>query len=101
MKNGFGAVFFAILAVVSLAACNRTNSSDPPSTAAVTPAGCAGEVESYKAIMDNDRQMGHVHVSVYNHAVKEIDQASAVCAARRNADAIRMLNATKFRYGYR
>jgi hypothetical protein len=64
-------------------------------------AGCAGEVDRFRAIMTNDLAMGHVNVSVHGRVENEIDRAQAVCAAGRDAEAIRMIDATKGRYGYR
>jgi hypothetical protein len=93
--------------VAILAACNQTTSPTPASTN-VTPSGfrmpggtgCHGEVDRYRAVMDNDLAMGHVNQSVHARVAREIDQAAAACAAGRDAEAVRMINATKSRYGY-
>jgi hypothetical protein len=50
--------------------------------------------------MSNDLAMGHVNQSVYNRVEREIRQAEAACAAGRDAEAVRMINAAKSRYGY-
>jgi hypothetical protein len=63
--------------------------------------GCEGEVARYRAIMANDLSMGHVNQSVYVRVEKEIDRAQATCAAGRDAEAVRMIDTTKGRYGYR
>ena len=52
------------------------------------------------AIMSNDLAMGHVNQSVYNRVDREIAQAEAACTAGRDAEAVRMVNATKARHGY-
>ena len=91
-----------------LAACNQTAPPPPAASATVTPsgfrmpegAGCQGEVARYKAVMDNDLAMGHVNQSVYGRVSRDIDQAAAACAAGRDAEAQRMIRATKSRYGY-
>jgi hypothetical protein len=41
-----------------------------------------------------------VNQSVYNRVDREIGQAKATCAAGRDAEAVRMVNATKSRHGY-
>jgi hypothetical protein len=101
---------FAGIAAIAVAGCNQT-SAPAPSTAfaAVTPpttqlpagAGCTGEIGRYQAVMENDRQSGNVNGGVYARVVAEIDRASAACAAGHDAEAVRMIAATKSRYGYR
>ncbi|HEX8166442.1 MAG TPA: hypothetical protein VF601_11720 [Beijerinckiaceae bacterium] len=95
-----------------LAACTQT-AGPPPAPATpvlgVTPStfvlpsgsGCSGEVSRYRAVMDNDLATGHVGKSVYARVGAEIDAAAAACAAGRDAEAVRMIAATKARYGYR
>jgi len=51
--------------------------------------------------MTNDLAMGHVSPSVHGRVEKEIEGAEAACAAGRDAEAMRMIDATKSRYGYR
>ena len=63
--------------------------------------GCAGEVAQYRAVMANVLATGHVNKSVHARVSGEIDRAAASCAAGRDAEAVRMLDATKARYGYR
>lgn len=92
-----------ILPLTLLSACNTTGpaASAPPAVAAATAAaGCAGEVSAYRAVMENDRTTGHVAESVYRRVEGEIERAAEACAAGRDAEAVRMLNATKARYGY-
>ena len=94
-------------AFMPLAACNQA--SAPAPSAALAPgmtsapggAGCKVEIDRYRGIMDNDRQMGHVNTSVYNRVAKEIDRAEAVCGGGQDARAVAMIEATKSRYGYR
>ena len=98
----------AVVVALPLAACNQTT---PGTSANVTAApsafrvpdgaGCKGEIARYRAIMDNDLSMGHVNQSVYNKVDREIGQAEAACGAGRDAEATRMVAATKSRYGYR
>ncbi len=107
MKSSAPVLWLTGVLALPLAACNQTTPSAPAS-ATVTPSGfrmpegvgCQGEVARYKAVMDNDLAMGHVNQSVYGRVSREIDQAAAACAAGRDAEAQRMIRATKSRYGY-
>ncbi|AWM86308.1 hypothetical protein [Microvirga sp. 17 mud 1-3] len=110
MKSVIRSAWLAGLAALPLAACNQTAAPVPSAGSVnVTPssfrmpdgAGCKGEIDRYRAVMGNDLAMGHVNQSVYNRVEREMDQASGACAAGRDAEAIRMVNATKARYGYR
>ena len=88
--------------VLALAACNQTATA-PASTgvmASSSGTGCNGEIGRYRAVMSNDLATGHVNQSVYNRVDREITQAEAACAAGRDAEAVRMVNATKARHGY-
>jgi hypothetical protein len=99
-------------ALFVLAACTQTAAPPPaPATSAsgVTPStfalpsgsGCASEVARTRAVMDNDLATGHVGKSVHAKVSGEVDEAAAACAAGRDAEAVRMIAATKARYGYR
>jgi hypothetical protein len=89
---------------LALTACNQTASAPAPAGTGVmtssSSAGCKGEIDRYRAVMSNDLSMGHVNQSVYTRVDREIAQAEAACAAGRDAEAIRMVNATKARHGY-
>jgi hypothetical protein len=97
------------LSALLLAACNQTAApTAPAASTSVTPSafrmpdgtGCTGEVARYRAVMSNDLAMGHVNQSVYNRVDREVGQAEAACSAGRDAEAVRMIHATKSRYGY-
>jgi hypothetical protein len=87
---------------LALTACNQTASAPAPAGAMASSSstGCKGDIDRYRAVMSNDLSMGHVNQSVYTRADREIAQAEAACAAGRDAEAIRMVNATKARHGY-
>ena len=51
--------------------------------------------------MANDLATGHVNKAVHARVSAEIDGAAAACAAGRDAEARRMIHATKLRHGYR
>jgi len=108
--NAIRGLWLTGLVALPLAACNQTASGPapvPPGTS-VTPAslrmpegsGCQGAIVRYRAVMRNDLAMGHVTPSVYNRVDREIGQAEAACAAGRDAEALRMVRATKARHGY-
>lgn len=110
MKNTIRGLCLTGLVALPLAACNQTASSPAPTpaTTSVTPSsfrmpegsGCLGEIARYRAVMNNDLAMGHVNQSVYNQVEREIGQAEATCTSGRDAEAMRMIRATKARHGY-
>ncbi len=96
-----------------LAGCNAPppQVSAPPASSApvgVTPSsfrmpegsGCSGDVARWKAIQDNDLATGHVSKSVYDRIQNDINQASAACAAGRDAESRAMVRASRARNGY-
>jgi hypothetical protein len=104
-------VLAACLAALALSAC--TQSSAPPSAAAgptaslarpATPpaqgGGCAGEIARTRAIVDADIASGNAGKSVGSRFTADLDQAQTACSAGRDADATRMVQAAKSRYGY-
>lgn len=112
MSSRFSFPAFIGLTALALASCNQTAPSQgmsAPPPPGVTPssfrmpdgAGCSGEVARYRAVMDNDVQVGHVNRSVYERVTGDIDRAEAACAAGRDAEATQMIASTKSRYGYR
>jgi len=108
MKTAILAFGLTGLLALPLAACNQTASGPAPAGTSVTPSGfrmpegsgCKGEIDRYRAVMSNDLSMGHVNQSVYSRVDRELGQAEAACAAGRDAEAVRMVNATKSRHGY-
>lgn len=101
-----------ILAGLIVGACTQSGGPPPApatSVAGVTPSsfqlpagsGCSGEIARFRAVMDNDLATGHVSKSVHARVATEIEQASAACAGGRDAEAVRLVEATKARYGYR
>jgi hypothetical protein len=109
MKPSIRLLCLTGLVSLALAACNQTTATSPtPASTSITPSsfsmpagtGCQGEVARYRAVMSNDLAMGHVNQSVYNRVEREIAQAETACTAGRDADAVRMINATKARHGY-
>lgn len=91
-----------LTATLALAACNQTASAPAGTSMAAgsSGTGCKGEIARYRAVISNDLATGHVNQSVYTRVDREITQAEAACAAGRDAEAVRMVNATKARHGY-
>ncbi|EIM28062.1 hypothetical protein [Microvirga lotononidis] len=97
------------LLALPLAACNQTASTPSPTGTSVTSSGfrmpegsgCKGEIDRYRAVMSNDLAMGHVNQSVYNQVERELGPAESACAGGRDAEAVRIVHATKSRHGYR
>lgn len=95
--------------------CTQTNAPRPVAAASAAPgsgitpsgfrmpegAGCSGEIARYRAVIDNDVEIGHVARSVHGRIVADLNRASSACAAGRDAEAVQMVNATKSRFGYR
>ena len=71
----------------------------PPALAQAS--GCAGVIEPFRRAVESDVATGNLHRSVYSRIKPEIDRANAACASGRDAEAVRMITATKGRYGYR
>jgi hypothetical protein len=73
----------------------------PAATAQAMSGGtCSASIASFKRAVEGDAKTGNMHQSVYRRVKPEIDRAEAACAAGRDAEAVRMINATKGRYGY-
>lgn len=101
---------------LALSACNQTASAPPPASRAsgslaasgVTApgfrlpegAGCTGEVARFRAIIRNDLETGHTTKPVHDRMAAELDQAESACAAGRDGDAVRMVRATRTKFGY-
>ncbi|MBQ0823368.1 hypothetical protein HPT29_007755 [Microvirga terrae] len=98
----------SLTGLLALAACNQTASAPAPASASLTPSsshmpqgsGCSGEIDRYRAVMSNDLAMGHVNQSVYNQVDRELRQAESACVGGRDAEAVRLVRATKSRHGY-
>lgn len=94
----------------ALAGCSQTGAPEPGAATApgVTPSnvsmpdrsGCAGEIARYRAVMDNDLSTGHVNKAVYDRVSADLERASAACSAGRDGEAVRLVAATRSRYGY-
>ena len=90
----------------ALAGCNQTSSPATPVASAAASvqmpagAGCTARIGRFRAVIENENQVGQVSPSVYRQVDAEVSRAEAACAAGRDAEAERMLAATKARHGY-
>lgn len=77
-------------------------SAGPAPALAALPSGsgCSAEITRFRAVLDNDLQVGHVDRSVHGRASSDLGSASQACAAGREAEARVQLRATRARYGY-
>jgi hypothetical protein len=104
----------ALLAGLGLVLAACQTSGPPPAPApgqappGVTPStfrmptgtGCAGEVERFQAIMDNDLASGHTTKGVHGRVSAEIATARSTCAAGNEGGAIARVRATRTKFGY-
>jgi hypothetical protein len=113
MSLGFARISFVMVFASAVAGCNSAPPPQPlaqqdPGSRNVTPAGlklpegsgCSGSIARYRAIMDNDRAMGHVNQGVYNQIQNEIGDAESACSAGQEARALTLVHASKARHGY-
>ena len=63
-------------------------------------AGCTARIGRFRTVIENENRIGQVSPSVYRQVDAEVSRAEAACAAGRDAEAERMLAATKARHGY-
>lgn len=103
-----------LFSVAGLALASCTQTSAPPAGSGAGPAvatapaapppqggGCAGEIARTRAVLDNDIATGNVGKSVGAQFAADLEQAQKACAAGKEADAMRLVQATKSRFGYR
>ncbi len=97
----------------ALAACNAARSPQatavaaapsPPARTSEAPlpegSGCAGAVARYRAVIDNDLDMGHVNKSVHAQISNEIAEAASACSSGQDGRALSLLRTSKSRHGY-
>jgi hypothetical protein len=111
MNRNAGAASVLALAL-ALAGCQQTASAPPApppgAVPGVTPntfsmpagTGCSGEISRFRAVLANDVATGNAAQSVANRAGPDLDRASSVCAAGREAEARSILSSLKARLGY-
>lgn len=105
-------------AATALGGCNRTAGSpatgpNPAASAdaasAIPPdwpklpegAACTGDLERFQAILKADVEKGFINRPVYDEVEPELKTAAEACAAGRDAEARKLVQASRKRYGYR
>lgn len=108
----------AVVAATALGGCNRTanvSATGPGATASADPSNpiapdwpklpegsaCTGELERFQAILKSDVDKGYINRPVYEQVQPELRTAADACAAGRDAEARKLVQASKKRYGYR
>ena len=111
--TGVRAAFTAASIALAALTCACTTAGTAPPTAAAGGSGvtapgfslpgaadCAGEIARTRKVIANDLSTGHVTRPVHDRFAAELDRAAAACSAGREAEASRMVRATKARFGY-
>lgn len=97
MSHGPRLSILMLILSVSVAAAEGYESSIVPALAG----GCGDEIAAFRRVMESDAATGNMGRPVYNRMKPEVDRAAAACSGGRDAEALRMLAATKRRFGYR
>lgn len=64
-------------------------------------AACTAELERFQTILRSDVEKGYINRPVYEQVQPELKTAAEACAAGRDAEARKLVQASKKRYGYR
>jgi hypothetical protein len=109
----------AAIAAMGLAGCNQTTAFLGPTpsaqVAAANPgapldpnwpplpegAACTTSLNRYQSILKADVTTGNLNRSVYDKVQDELKPAAEACAAGRDAEALKLIQASKSRNGYR
>lgn len=84
----------ALLVALSSAAPARAQAS------AAEEDGCAGAIERWQAFAAQENQGGHMDTPVFEAIQADIGRADASCQAGHEAEALRLVTASKRRHGY-
>lgn len=83
----------ALLVALSSAAPARAQAS-------AAEEGCAGAIERWQAFAAQENQGGHMDTPVFEAIQADIARATASCQAGHEAEALRLVTASKRRHGY-
>lgn len=64
-------------------------------------ATCTGDLVRFQTILKSDVEKGYINRPVYDEVAPELKTAAEACAAGRDAEARKLVQASKKRYGYR
>lgn len=117
MRQSIKLVVVGLGVATVLGGCNRTSAPTGGPTAAAStdsanpiptdwpalPEGsaCTGDLERFQAILKSDVEKGYINRPVYDEVQPQLKTAAEACAAGRDAEARKLVQATKKRYGYR
>ena len=84
----------ALLVALSVAPPARAQASSPED------GGCAGAIARWQAFATEENQGGHMDTPVFEAIQTDIGRAAASCQAGHEAEALRLVTASKRRHGY-
>ncbi len=64
-------------------------------------AACTGDLVRFQTILKSDVDKGYINRPVYDEVAPELRTAAEACAAGRDAEARKLVQGSKKRYGYR
>lgn len=64
-------------------------------------AACTTDLVHFQTILKSDADKGYINRPVYDEVEPELKTAAVACAAGRDAEARKLVQASKKRYGYR
>ncbi len=97
----------------ALAGCTPSTGPNPTASAAASGpippdwprlpegAACTGDLVRFQTILKSDVDKGYINRPVYDEVEPELKTAAEACAAGRDAEARKLVQASKQRYGYR
>jgi hypothetical protein len=119
VRSGRSSSFLILALGIGLAGCNANSApvasaAEPVEQPAGQPAvpqaapvvalppgaACTGMIQRWRTVIESDYRTGYVDPPVYGQAEKDIAQAQSVCAAGRDADAVRLVQESRRRHGY-
>ncbi len=62
--------------------------------------GCSGAIARYRALIDNDLEVGHTVKSVHTEMSGDIDNATNLCSSGNDAGARQIISSSRSRHGY-
>lgn len=77
-----------------------TQGYTPPDFQMPEGSGCAGDIARWQAIQGNDYSGGNIGLKVYNQIQNEIAQAVTLCQEGKDAQARKLIAASRSRHGY-
>jgi hypothetical protein len=104
-----------IVCTLALSACNSTKApqqqvvAQEPSRARLVSdpnfklpegTGCSGNVNRFRAIIDNDLETGHTTKTTHTQMSAEVDRAAITCSSGNDTSARSIISSTRAKFGY-